>query len=155
MLRFHEKNHEHCWNSLIINEGNESERKSWELTVCTWLSGCPMKAQKKGKKCIFCALAFFRAHVGQPVNHIGWAILMSLSIYPTNPRTNLWNFCEKTLRIWGLESLSFFQLAIWSFIFFWSHWQSVNIYRIVIIGWNFDDWLPVQNNTCVKICNTV
>ena len=29
------KNHEQCWNSLIINDSKESERKSWELTVCS------------------------------------------------------------------------------------------------------------------------
>ena len=44
-------------------------------------------------------LALFWAHVGQPDGHLGWTTLMPLaSIYPTNPRTNPWNFVAN--RVW-------------------------------------------------------
>ena len=43
----------------------------------------------------------------------GWATLMPFaSIYPTDPRTNPWNFPVKILRIGGFKKLSFFELAI-------------------------------------------
>ena len=48
---------------------------------------------KTGKTCIFCVLGCFCPYVRQPHNHIGWATSMPfVSINPTNPRTNLWNF---------------------------------------------------------------
>ena len=44
----------------------------------------------------------FRAYVGQPDDHIVLAPSIPFaSIYPSHPRTNPWNYCEKILRIGG------------------------------------------------------
>ena len=60
----------------------------------------------------FAKMPFFFFFAEQPHNHIGWAKLMSFaSIYCTNPRTNLWNFRRKKLRIGGVE-ICFFESAI-------------------------------------------
>ena len=40
------------------------------------------------------------------------------SIYPTNPRTNPWNFCKKILRIGGIEKLFFFWVGHFEFFCF-------------------------------------
>ena len=69
-----------------------------------------------GKKCIFLFFAYFRPYVGQPDSHIGSAISIPFaSIYSTDPRTNLWNFREKILRIGGFEKLSFLSRPFWIF----------------------------------------
>ena len=68
------------------------------------------KALKQAKN-VF--LACFRAYVGQPDDHIGLATSMPFSsIYPTDPRTNSWNFRKKIFRIGSFEKLSFFESAI-------------------------------------------
>ena len=57
--------------------------------------------------------ACFRPYVGQSDTHISWVTLMPFpSIYPTDPRTNPAQFCEKILRIDGFEKCSFFESAI-------------------------------------------
>ena len=62
----------------------------------------------------------FCPYVRQPHNHIGWATLMAFALINfTNPRTNLWNFREKILRIGDFENLSFFESPI--LIFFLLH----------------------------------
>ena len=64
--------------------------------------------------------ACFRPYVGQPDDHIGWATSMPFaSIYPTNPRTNPWNFPKKMLRIGGVENLSFWvgHLELWTTLY--------------------------------------
>ena len=72
-------------------------------------------SSKTGQKCIFW---LFLAYIGQPHDHIGWATSMPFaSINSTNPRTNLWNFCEKFLRIGDFEKHCFFESAILNFIF--------------------------------------
>ena len=65
-----------------------------------------MKQKKMGERGV-------RKNVGQPHNHRGWATSMPFaSINPTNPRLNAWNFWKKTLRIGGIEKLSFYESAI-------------------------------------------
>ena len=46
----------------------------------------------------------------QPDNHMCWvtAMLLHQFILHSNPRTNLWNFGEKILRIGGFEKIKFF-----------------------------------------------
>ena len=69
---------------------------------------------KAGKKCIFCVFCMFR----QPGNHIGWTTSMHFtSIYPTDPRTNLWNFNKTISRIGGFEKLVFFWVDHFDFLF--------------------------------------
>ena len=59
-----------------------------------------------------CFYLFFELSFVQPDNHIGWATPMPFaSIYPTHPRTNSWNCCEKKLRISGAGT--------WQFLCFW------------------------------------
>ena len=68
-------------------------------------NGLFFKNRKKNVMKAF--LACFWAYVRQPHSHIRWATSIPFtSINPIHPRTNLWNFREKTLRI------SFFEAAI-------------------------------------------
>ena len=105
---------------------------------------------KTGKNIKNAFLSCFRPYVGEPDNHIGWATSMPFtSINPiTNPRTNPWNFCEKILRIGGVENLRFFELAILIFVFkkkffFESFpWKSVKIYMVAT-----RKILAMRNNT--------
>ena len=63
-------------------------------------------------------LACFRAYVGQPHDHIRWARPMPFaSCNPTNPRTNLWNFHEKFLRIGDFEKWPFLKNGHFGFFF--------------------------------------
>ena len=67
----------------------------------------------------------FIPFVEQPDDHIGWATLLPFTwIYPTDPRTNSWNFCENILRIGGFEKLFWvghFELFFLKYIFFLLH----------------------------------
>ena len=66
------------------------------------------------------------------------------SINPTNPRTNLWNFPEKFLRIGDFEKHCFFESAILKFFFrkkkfffaFFS-WKLDKVYWLARMGQNF------------------
>ena len=59
----------------------------------------------------------FWAYVGQPHDHISWAVPMPFaSINSANPRTNPWEFHEKILRIGGAEKWAFFEAAILNFL---------------------------------------
>ena len=124
-----------------------------------WSAGCPTWAQKRTKNIKHTFLALFWAHVGQPDNHIGSATLMLFApIYSTNPRTNSWKFRKKILRIGGVENLSFFWVGHFEFYFFKKNFflLHLNIYRIAwIFRFWWLPWVPAQNNTCLKICNTV
>ena len=67
------------------------------------------------------------------------------SINPTNPRTNLWNFREKILRIGDFEKRCFFESAILNFFFrkkkfFFAFfpWKQVKVYWLARMGQNFD-----------------
>jgi hypothetical protein len=63
-------------------------------------------------------LGCFWAYAGQLHNHIGWAMSMRFtSTNSTNPRTNLWNFHKKILRIGDFKKLSFFWVGHFGFFF--------------------------------------
>ena len=63
-------------------------------------------SSKTGKNAFF----VFLGHVGQPLDHIGWATSIYFStINSSNPKINPWNFHEKILRIGDFEKLSFFE----------------------------------------------
>ena len=81
--------------------------------------------KKRAKNAFLAFLALFWAHVGHLDGHIGWATLMPFaSIYPTDPRTNPWNFCEKILRIGGFEN-SVFNTVAESGLKYWSSRRNV------------------------------
>ena len=85
-----------------------------------WLNlyGRQTWAKKRAKNTNNVLLALFWAHVGHSDGNICWSTLMPLtSIYPTNPRTNPWNFCEKILRIGEVENLRFFWISHFEFFF--------------------------------------
>ena len=91
----------------------------------------------------------FWAYVGQPHDHIRWDTSMPFpSINATNPRTNLYNFCKKNLRIGDFEKHSFFELAILDLFFskFFASfvWKSANGSWISRMGQNFDDYPDFQ-----------
>ena len=69
---------------------------------------------------------------------------------------NPWKFCKKILRIRGVQNLSFFRVGHFICFYFISMKNNQHVYRIARMGRNFDDYPgPAQNNTCLKICNTV
>ena len=94
----------------------------------------------------FAFFGCFCPYVRQPHDHIGWATSMPFaSINPTNPRTNLWNFREKILRIGDFEKRCFFESAILNFFFrkknfFFAFfaWKQVKVYWLARMGQNFD-----------------
>jgi hypothetical protein len=60
----------------------------------------------------------FKVYQNRSKDPVHWATSMPFaSINPANPRTNLWNFREKFLRIGDYENLSFFESAILDFLF--------------------------------------
>ena len=70
-------------------------------------------------------------------DHIDWATLMHFaSIYPTNPRTNSWNFHEKKFRIGWAKNLRFFESAILNWTKFW--WLP---------------WFPAKSKGYIKLCS--
>ena len=80
--------------------------------------------------------------------------MSSTSIYPTYPRTNLWNFQEKILRIGGEKKLSFFCV---------SHFESFFFCFIIQISHNLCDtkdgskfwwspWFSAQNSLFQLVC---
>ena len=72
---------------------------------------------KTDKKCFFWVFWLFLTYVGQPHNHLSWAVPMAFaSINSANPRTNPWEFHEKILRIGGAEKWAFFEAAILNFL---------------------------------------
>jgi hypothetical protein len=100
-----------------------------------WLNLCGRKAVrhllKKGVKTQKRHFYPFFYLTWQPDSHIDWVTLMPFtSINSTNPRTNLWNFREKILRIGGAGKLLFFEFGFWLlgfeffFFFFFSQWKS-------------------------------
>ena len=94
------------------------DAKGNDVAQPIWPRGCLTEAQKQAKNAFFVLLGHFWAFVGQPHGHISWATSMPfLSINPTNPRTNPWNFHEKILRIGDFEKFFFFESAILIFFF--------------------------------------
>ena len=120
-----------------------NDAKPIDLAQSIWRWGCLKKALKQAKNVFFVFLGPFRAYVGQPQGHIGWAISMGFASFnPTNPRTNPWNFHEKFLRIGNFENQPF-----WIF-FAWSPWKSVTNYVIEWMGLNFDVFPSFQEIPC-------
>ena len=79
-----------------------------------------MRLSNISSKTVF--LGCFWAYVGQPHDHISWAIPMPFSsINSTSPRTNPWKFHEKILRIGGAGKWGFFEAAILNFLS-WPFW---------------------------------
>ena len=71
------------------------------------------------KNAFFVILGCFCPYVRQPHDHIGWATSMPFaSINPTNPRTNLWNFRKKILRIGDFEKSAILNFIRLNFLFF-------------------------------------
>ena len=63
------------------------------------------------------------------------------SIYPTDPRTNPWNFCYKILKIGSFEKLSFFESANLDYFF------QFFFFSVARMGQNFDDYPGFQPKT--------
>ena len=70
---------------LVLGSIKLIDVKGIDMAQQLWLWDCPTWAQKQPKNTKNAFLACFRAYLGQPHDHICWAI----SINPTNPRTNL------------------------------------------------------------------
>ena len=109
------------FHGLVLGLVELIDAKGIGLAQPIWPWDCPTWAQKRPKNTKNAYFACFRAYVGQPHGHIGWATSLPFaSINPTNPRTDPWNFHKKILRIGGVEKLSFFESAILNFFFdFW------------------------------------
>ena len=89
--------------------------------------------------------ACFRPYIHQADKHIGWATLMPFpSIYPTDPRTNLWNFREKILRMDGFENSVFLRWPFWFINFFLLHPIKSSQSFFARMGQNFDDYPGFQ-----------
>ena len=92
--------------------GSGIDAKGIIVAQSIWSSGCPTWAQKKVKQKKMHFSPFW-AYIRHPKGHIDWATLLPFaSIYPTNPRTNSWNFLEKVLKIGRVENL-FFNGPVW------------------------------------------
>ena len=69
------------------------------------------------------------------------------SINPTNPRTNLWNFCEKILRIGDFEKWAFFESAILNFFFEKNNFLNKGIcvhLQQIQVNWNIWKKIPID-----------
>ena len=105
--------------------------------------------QKKTKNPIFDC---FRAYVGQPHNHIGWATSMPFASFnPTNPRTNPVDFHKKLLRVCDFEKYLFLSRPF-CFVFSkkkiaLSPWKLVTNYVLEWMGLNFYAYDGLQPKT--------
>ena len=133
-----------------------NDAKGIDVPQLIWPWGCPTKAQKQPKNAFSVLFGCFWAFVGQPHDHIHWAIPMPFASFnPTNPRTHLRNFRKKILRIGDFEKWAFFESAILNFffqkknIFFASFpWKSAQIYMVEWMGQNFDVFPGFQKIPC-------
>ena len=81
------------FHGLVLGLVGLNDAKPIDLAQPIWRWGCLKKALKQAKNVFFVFLGPFRAYVGQPQGHIGWAISMGFASFnPTKPRTNPWNF---------------------------------------------------------------
>ena len=84
-------------------------------------------------------LCCFWAYVGQPHNHIGWAISMPFAtINSTNPRTNPWNFHKKFWELVILKNALFLSLPFWIFFFAFFQRNLVIVYWLARMAQNFN-----------------
>ena len=115
--------------------------------------------QKQPKNTNIAFFDCFCPYVRQSHNHIGWATLMPMaSINPTNPRTDLWNFREKILRIGDFEKQPFWKIGHFEFcsskkknVFAWFSWKSVQICMVEWMGQNFDVFPAFQEISCYAL----
>jgi hypothetical protein len=97
-------------------------------------------------------LGCFWAYVRQPHDHIGWATPMPFaSINSTNPRTNPWNFHEKTLRIGGAGKWGFFESAILNFFCFISMKTSSPCIWGIIYFYTMDGFFRILEKTSSEL----
>ena len=104
----------------------------------------------------------FLPFVEQPDDHIGWATLLPFTwIYPTDPRTNSWNFCENILKIGGFEKL--FWVGHFELFFFYIYiffcFIPMKISQSFLVSKDGSKfwwllWFLAQNNTCINIYAT-
>ena len=126
-----------CGSFLAVNHHKRTNWVPLILTHNLWLIFIGMK-QKKFK------MACFRPYVEQPDDHIGWATSLPFtSIYPTDSRTNPWNFHEKILRVgaqffFNLAILILFSKSLFSFYVL--EWMGLNFY-------NYDGLQPKMTHT--------
>ena len=126
-----------------------------------WPWDCPTYAPKQAKNTKNAFFAYFRAYVGQPHGHIGWAKWMPFASFnPTNPRTNPWNFGGICSAFDEVEKLSFFESAILNFFFrkknfFFasSPWKLVTNYVLEWMGLNFYYYDGLQPKMRAAIIN--
>ena len=96
------------FHGLVLGLVGLNDAKPIDLAQPIWWWGCLKKALKQAKNVFFVFLGPFRAYVGQPQGHIGWAKSMGFASFnPTNPKTNPWIFWEKILGIWWIEKVNF------------------------------------------------
>ena len=88
-----------CWFEKKVQNGRLIQR------ALMWLNLFGHQAVKNAFFA-FAFLAIFWAYIRQPDNHIGWATLLFISIYPTNQSLK---FSWKKIENWGS----------WKFQFFW------------------------------------
>ena len=121
-------------------------------------------SKKQPKNAFSVLFGCFWSFVGQPHGHMRWATSMPFTSFnPTNPRTNLRNFCEKILRIGDFEKWAFFESAILNFFFrkkkknFFIPMKISPILYGRMVGskfWCFP-WFPENSLLCVILCYTV
>ena len=101
---------------LVLGLVGLIDGKGIDVAQPLWSWGCLTQGQKQPKNTKNAFFTCFCPYVRQPHDHIGWATSMPFaSINPTNPRTNLWNFREKILRIGDFEKRPFWKSAILDF----------------------------------------
>ena len=103
---------------------------------------------KKQEKCIFCTKLSLRQTV---------RLMPFASIYPTNPRPNLWNFHKKILRIGGTwKKFFFFESPILIFFFDFLYLNYSQINGVAWMGLNFYDYHDFQKiRGALELWNTL
>ena len=110
------KNFSRKFHGLVLGLVGLNDAKPIDLAQPIWRWGCLKKALKQAKNVFFVFLGPFRAYVGQPQGHIGWAISMGFASFnPTNSRTNPWNFPQKYWELAILKNEHFLSRPFWFF----------------------------------------
>ena len=69
------------FHGLVLGLVGLNDAKPIDLAQPIWRWGCLKKALKQAKNVFFVFLGPFRAYVGQPQGHIGWAISMGFASF--------------------------------------------------------------------------